>query len=129
MKPGISSTHIRPSASKSMAIGSTTSGSLATSSRRYPGGRTIVFSSSSADRTGAFSGVLRTGGGQAAFWALKVLKERRSAPTTNPKLQDPNPNARPNPNAQTGSHWPALWALGVRWSLELGAWDLILVIS
>ena len=34
MKPGISTTHIRPSASKSIRIGSITSGSLATSSTR-----------------------------------------------------------------------------------------------
>ena len=65
MNPGISRTHMRPSASKSMAIGSLTSGSLATSSIRYPGGNTNVFISSWADNTGAFSGVLRGAGGQA----------------------------------------------------------------
>jgi hypothetical protein len=67
MKPAISTTHIRPSASKSIRIGSITSGSLATSSTRYPGGTTIVARSCSGVSTGAFSGVLRTAPGHAFF--------------------------------------------------------------
>ena len=38
MNPGISTAHSRPSVSQSIATGSWISGSLATSSTRYPGG-------------------------------------------------------------------------------------------
>jgi hypothetical protein len=39
---------------------------------------------------------------------------------SNPKLQAPPPNTLPNSNEH------GIWDLGVRWSLELGAWDLTL---
>src|SRR6185503_15493778 len=51
---------------------------------------------------------------------------------SNPKLQAPNPNARPTPKSQTNRQpignwigsWLGTWRMGVRWSLGCGAWDL-----
>src|SRR3954465_11662294 len=55
-------THMRPRESQSMRIGSSTMGSLATSSTRYPGGREKVFISSSGDRTDASESAGLNGG-------------------------------------------------------------------
>ena len=58
----ISSTHSRPSASKSIRIGDSIIGSEATSSTRKPGGREKVFISSSGDNAIDFSICFFAGG-------------------------------------------------------------------
>jgi hypothetical protein len=44
---------------------------------------------------------------------------------TNPKLQAPNPKQLPTPKLQLAVQVLEFGMLGVPWSLELGAWDLI----
>src|SRR5262245_51432271 len=60
--------HMRPSASHSVTIGWSMRGSLATSSARYPGGRTNVLGSSSGESTADSCGTVRTPTGDCGDW-------------------------------------------------------------
>src|SRR5688572_8250427 len=54
---------------------------------------------------------------KAGTWERQIPSSKLQIPT---HLQQPNPNR----NAKRVGRWIGAWDLGVRWDLELGAWDL-----
>ena len=85
-KVSISSTHNRPSASKSIRIGDSIIGSEATSSTRYPGGSEKVFIASSGDKAMDFSICFLAGGqmfpGTLAVPCAAIAAARPTTPAT-----------------------------------------------